>query len=779
MNITIPTRLKSLLSKDQVCETFTLSCITTITPWFALNNTTFFPEYTDHGIQHINDVLLSSDSIITDSSWDVMTAQDAAAIIVATLLHDSAMHLTEDGFYTLINGQYSEIKSRYLKTEPPWAQLWDDFIKEAKRFDSKKLVSLFGSSNPINDIPKEKIDLTGRDRLLIGEFLRRHHARLAHEIAFNGIPGVNGNNMPLVSDWDDNFLDLCGFIARSHNMGLRESVDCIVKEKQQVHLRVHTPFIMLVLRISDYIQIHAERANNSLLQIKQIVSPISRGEWAKHNSIIDITHAHTDPEALYVDAEPRDAIIFSSLSYLFKSIQTELDQCWSVLGEVYGRWKEFQCLGINIRRIRSSLDDINSFIKNKRPDYIPKTLSFKTENSEMVELLIAPLYGDRPEFGVRELLQNSVDACIELQDLIIKNKVNINERCYECDVEALLINTEDACEFKIIDHGIGMTIDIIEDYFLNIGASFRNSDNWKKNHLNNGHSTVHRTGRFGIGLLSAYLLGDEINVITRHISEPENKGLQFKCKKDSEHIEIKNVTADFGTTISIKISKEVANTLANNTSSWDWFCGKDILVKRKVETETGVKELSQQYIMPSCNGELPENWYRTSHTDYDDIIWTYEKLSKRQYGYDRYLFCNSIYVSNDIRFDDFNLSEELGIIKCSIPQLIIYDQDGRLPLNLERTSLNSRAISFKEQLYGDIADYYVEQVKLNFDQVKGDVNKDIISKSINPNILGSIDSYYYSEEKASKYIISDNILIPFDFNIIPISDNKCDIHGKV
>ncbi|WP_217498530.1 hypothetical protein, partial [Morganella morganii] len=59
----------------------------------------------------------------------------------------------------------------------------------------------------------------------------------------------------------------------------------------------------------------------------------------------------------FISAEPQDAKIYVGLKKLFQDIQNELDQCWSVLGEIYGRYKEFSSLGINIRRIRSSLDD--------------------------------------------------------------------------------------------------------------------------------------------------------------------------------------------------------------------------------------------------------------------------------------------------------------------------------------------------------------------------------------------------------------------------------------
>jgi hypothetical protein len=274
--LNIPKRIEKLLTLNQAYHGFVLSSISNLSKWLSDNKTVFFPEYTDHSFTHINEVLLTADSLMTDESWAHLTPQDAAAIIISVLLHDCALHISEDGFYTLIDGNYPCVNSRYVNYEVKWAELWHEFMAEAKRFDAKKLSSIFGDENPVRDIPKNKIDLTLRDKLLIGEFLRRNHARLAHEISFNGVPGTNGETIHLGKEPETAFLDLCGFIAKSHNMSLRGAVDCLDKYKKRVHLNTHVPFVMLVLRISDYIQIHSERAPKKLLSIKTLVSASHR-----------------------------------------------------------------------------------------------------------------------------------------------------------------------------------------------------------------------------------------------------------------------------------------------------------------------------------------------------------------------------------------------------------------------------------------------------------------------------------------------------------------------
>lgn len=732
------------------------------------NKTVFFPEYTDHGITHLNEVLLTADSIISDESWLNLTPQDAAAMVISVLLHDCAMHITEDGFYSLINNKFPTTESRYIKKESRWSDVWQDFLSEARRFDAKKLKSIFNDENPIRNIPENKIDLTGRDKLLIGEFIRRHHARIAHEISFYGIPGVDGYAIKLDIGTNSSFLDLCGFIARSHNLGLRDAVDMLEKNKKQVHLNTHVPFIMLVLRISDYIQIHSERAAEQLLHLKTLVSPISRGEWKKHNSIVEINQAHEDPEAIYVDAEPNDAISYQELKKLFRDIQYELDLSWSLLGEVYGRYDQLNKLGITIRRIRSSLDSYEEFIENKKPKYIPKVLRFKTADSEMMELLIVPLYGDNPEVGIRELIQNSIDACSELNDSKVKKGLDIQGNS-DFDVCVSLYDHEDnGGELVIEDYGIGMTIDVIEKYFLNIGASFRNSDRWKKEHETDGHSNVYRTGRFGIGLLAAYLLGDELEVVTRHYSQSEENALAFKCRKGCDDIVISHTKFHVGTKITIKISEHVKEELLF-TNHWDWFSLSSPKVIRKLIREDKENILPQFRNVPNTDTNIENtNWHRTSANGYDDILWTYDEIIKTYiYNKGPSLICNGIKITDNLYLERFGISDIMKFIEAETPNIIVFDQDGRLPINLERSSLVSNSLPFKKEISYDISVFLVKQIISFAKSIESiSLSEKIIKILESMEISGLRDTTYANLGGAGYFLIFENKLVPLDYNLI-------------
>jgi hypothetical protein len=63
--IIIPSKFKEKLQLNPELSGVIDSTIYEFNFWFNDNKLEFFPEYTDHGINHINEVLNSSESIIS------------------------------------------------------------------------------------------------------------------------------------------------------------------------------------------------------------------------------------------------------------------------------------------------------------------------------------------------------------------------------------------------------------------------------------------------------------------------------------------------------------------------------------------------------------------------------------------------------------------------------------------------------------------------------------------------------------------------------------------
>ena len=521
----------------------------------------FFPEYTDHGIEHIELTLDTACNLMTDKARKLLTEDDWVVLTTAVILHDFGMHLTRDGFKTLISAQRPWGPIQPFDTQS-WGELWDDFFAEARRYDDRKLKSIFGDHyrNP-RPLPLEGLPWDDFDRLLVGEFLRQHHPRLSHEIALYGFPSISGSAKSICPTTEhSHYADMAGLIARSHGMPLRPCLDYLTDNyHNRVNpITVHATFLMVLLRIADFFQIQATRAPKEIIAVRKFNSPMSILEWSLHQCINDVSDTGEDPEALTIIAKPKDVETFLRLKSWLQELQQELDTSWAILGEAYGRQKKLNALGIQIRRVKSNLDNITNFAATV--SYIPARLQFESSNVDMLKLLIGPLYDYSPKIGIRELIQNAVDAVRELEDLVDNQHpewTNVDRYEQECDVVVHFECDKDKklLEISVTDRGIGMTVDVIRNYFLKAGASFRKSDQWKHQHeAEPGQSRVLRSGRFGIGALAAFLLGDEITVTTRHITQPQERGVTFSARIDSLAISAVYTNCPVGTCITIKVN---------------------------------------------------------------------------------------------------------------------------------------------------------------------------------------------------------------------------------
>ena len=65
-------------------------------------------------------------------------------MVLAVLLHDSALHLSEAGFQFLIKGSAAKNRIDGIDTTV-WPDLWDEYLFSARRWDDQKLREVFGT----------------------------------------------------------------------------------------------------------------------------------------------------------------------------------------------------------------------------------------------------------------------------------------------------------------------------------------------------------------------------------------------------------------------------------------------------------------------------------------------------------------------------------------------------------------------------------------------------------------------------------------------------------
>jgi hypothetical protein len=599
----IPHKLQSLIDQSQYAGGFRQT-FESFFPLLGNTNTGlyFFPEYTDHGPQHIAGVLRSAITLIPNKAWRSLTPDDGVLLGLSALLHDIAMVLPPDGLIYLLTSE--NLQMIELLDETGWKESFDEFFADARRWDDRHLLKILGDKEKqgkdIEDLRQDVVHVYDRSnpetwsvryRKFLGEFVRRHHARIAHEIARYGFPGES--KATKLDGVSDDLADIAGLIARSHNMSLRDTYDYLDGryEGHVICRDSHPIYIMVLLRIADYLQLDAKRANATWNSVQRLRSPISQEEWNTHFAVREVRIDEADRESLFISAIPETAANYIKIKGLLNGLQAELDISWAVISEVYGRIPEFADLGITLRRVRSNLDSAKQFFVRQNPSYFPIHAVFDTAGASLLKLLIRPLYGDRPEVGIRELMQNSLDAVRELRRLseIHPELSKVPKLRQKADVLISISKQRDGHHYLTVsDKGIGMTAETVRDYFLKAGASFRQSDAWQKQFATDGRSTVLRSGRFGIGALAAFLLGDRVKLSTRSVwSKPED-GVAFEAGVDDDAIELKRVCLDVGTTIEIRLDENSAKELIEDAESsssddhmWDWYVlGNPVVVRR-------------------------------------------------------------------------------------------------------------------------------------------------------------------------------------------------------
>lgn len=662
--IQIPARFERLLQKSDLqpaiaktLETFS---------WLPSRALELFPDFTDHGPEHLSEVLDVAEGFVASRSWPQLTPDDISVFIIAVLLHDLGMHITTDGFAGLFQGKTAHRPVSFFDSLQ-WNQVWKLFRSEASRFDSRHNLELFGTPEPVQQPDLASRNWTENQRRLAGECLRRHHARLAHEIALYGFPGPEGEE-PLRIDTDfQQYGDLAGLIARSHGTNLRDCVDYL-KERYNDTIRplnINAAYLMALLRVSDFLQFSPERAPKARLRTQNLRSPISRQEWKKH--IFTVTFDGEDPESIYIYCDPGDVETYLGVKSLLREFQAELDGTWAVLGEVYRGNRPF----LSKRRVRSNLDAKGWEPLQKK--YIPIHARFDTNNPELLNCLVGPLYGYEVAYGIRELIQNAVDAVRERREL----------RQYfipATGADVLVTLTRES--LTVEDCGTGMTADTVRDYFLRAGASFRTSDAWRQDFIDrSGASTVLRTGRFGIGALASFLIGSRIEVTTRHWSQ--TSGLAFQASLLDDPIEIRPISRPIGTTIKIPLNiaqyRILEDRAWSDSTPFAWYRFDWPVVRIMVERQSlpVQKEVQVDKIRRHIPGQNERNWV-ASEIGGIRVLWNRYRIGTSLVnGFE-------IREGSNRRKEACTVADGLNRLQCWMSFL---DPEGKLNIDLKRTEI--------------------------------------------------------------------------------------------
>lgn len=194
----------------------------------------------------------------------------------------------------------------------------------------------------------------------------------------------------------------------------------------------------------------------------------------------------------------------------FEALDSEFLHCRAARGSWKARWRGLP--------LPSKVDISNV----KSIGYTYEKLTFELVRDDVLELLSGTrLYGNHHVF-VRELLQNAIDA-VRLRAILDP----------DLDSRSIAISSWEengSIWFRIDDDGIGMDLHAIREYFLQVGRSYYNSEDLDRELRRAGqrYARFSAISRFGIGIMSCFMLGDRIEVSTRKYEGHDGENLALR-----------------------------------------------------------------------------------------------------------------------------------------------------------------------------------------------------------------------------------------------------------
>jgi molecular chaperone HtpG len=340
-----------------------------------------------------------------------------------------------------------------------------------------------------------------------------------------------------------------------------------------------------------------------------------------------------------------------------------------------------------------------------------ETLSFQTEVSQLLHLMIHALYSNK-EIFLRELVSNAADACDKLRFEALSDDAlteGEGELAIEVDYDP------EARTVTVRDNGIGMSR---EEVIENIGTIARSGTREFLSRLTGDQAKdAHLIGQFGVGFYSAFIVAERIELTSRRAGMGAEHGVRWVSEGTGEY-SVETVEAPRrGTEI-------VLHLKADEDEFLDAYRLRDIItrysdhiplpIRMRIIGEKGepgeewetVNRASALWARPRTeitDEEYREFYKHVAHDFEDPLAWTHNRVEGRQE------YTTLLYIPKRAPFDLWDRERRHGI-KLYVRRVFIMDDaeqlmpaylrfvrgvvdSNDLPLNISREILqNNRLI---------------------------------------------------------------------------------------
>ena len=325
-----------------------------------------------------------------------------------------------------------------------------------------------------------------------------------------------------------------------------------------------------------------------------------------------------------------------------------------------------------------------------------ETRGFETEAKQLLHLMIHSLYSNK-EIFLRELISNASDAADKLRFAALSEPdllTSGGEPQVQIDFDAKK-NT-----LTISDSGIGMTRD---EVISNLGTIAKSGTaQFLESLTGDQKKDSQLIGQFGVGFYSAFIVADEVEVLTRKAGTPEDEAtlwiskgeadysidaatkatagtqitlhLKDEEKEYAESFRLRSIVKKYADHISIPVLMEKENFAAEEADDAEGAAGKP--TEKEYEAVNQAKALWTRSRKDVKKEEYKEFYKSVSHDFEDPLDWSHNKVEgKLEYT-------SLLYVPARAPYDLWNRDSASGL-KLYVQRVFIMDDAEQfLPLYL-------------------------------------------------------------------------------------------------
>jgi molecular chaperone HtpG len=307
----------------------------------------------------------------------------------------------------------------------------------------------------------------------------------------------------------------------------------------------------------------------------------------------------------------------------------------------------------------------------------PSTFAFQAEVKQLLHLMVHSLYSER-EIFLRELISNASDANDRLRFESLARP-----ELLATDSELGVRVAVDAARrtLRVTDNGIGMSREEVID---NLGTIARSGTGQFLERLTGDQrKDAQLIGQFGVGFYSAFIVADEVTVLSRRADAPPSEGVSWVSDGRGEYRVETIERQERGTTVELKLKDnadeflqpERLKALIRKYSDHIAFPVR-LIEGEQEETVNRAKALWARPRAEIKDEEYVEFYKHLAHDAEDPLIWSHNRVEgKREYT-------SLLYVPAAAPFDLWNREAPKGV-KLYVQRVFITDQATQfLPLYL-------------------------------------------------------------------------------------------------